>query len=127
MAKRGPRGQYDLVRFPKHFQDRARRKYMQKDTSSELKVFDAVSSATTSAPVSVNRVRNFTVMPTGTLNVTVQTSPTPDVQSSWNNLQTGVTATAPYSNSDHYPHIRLVYASGSGDAIVFRNFLDGTN
>ena len=123
----GPRGQFDIARNRKHFEEGARTKNLRKNTSSELKVFDSVSSATTSAPISTNRLRSFTVMPTGSLVVDVETSPTPDVQSSWVVLSGGVTASTPYTTSDHYPHIRLVYDSGSGDAFVFRNFLDGTN
>lgn len=125
MPKVGKRGSFDIVKYPIHFSEGARPKYMRKSTPSKLVVFEGVASGETSASYSMNKVHRFSVYVTGDLTVTVQQSP--DGETAWSNLQTGVNLTTPYTTSNLVPHIRLVTTGGTdGDVILFRDYKDGS-
>ena len=121
----GPRGGFNIVTHPKHFRSGSRVN-MVKQVASEIKMLDDVTHGPESSPpFSVNNTRRFTVFCTGTLAVDVETSITPLDVSSFQSIGS-VTVGNPLEVSAYYGSIRVITTGGTGDAILLRDYKDGS-
>jgi len=124
MALPGPRGQYDVVNFPRHFTDW--RNNLVKNTNPQVKVFDDISAPATSAPFSVNRCRRFTIQTQGTITCEVQVSADPDNTSSYVTIGTSTNTDTFEIPENYYQHVRLnATAATNGTAWLLRDYREG--